>query len=384
VFDDSGIAFPQPMQGDRGAFTPENFLGDYKMKTMKLALLATAALVAVSASARAESGAELNTYMQNLNVAAAADAPAAGSIDWNMEVRATMDYIGESNRYTQTTDTVDGVEVITVGDETVSVDSDFDITARARLSAHGHTETSVGKVGVKIRIQGGSEWGGGASTVMNVGYGYWNMTESATLIAGYTGSLSGIGYGQDATNYGRANGPGSMAGDQEQFQLAFASGPMSFAVAVEDGNDNDTLAGQSDVAFAAEVKYSGDSISGEMSVGYGPNETGDDFWVAGVGMGFALGDMASISVAAQTDSEDDWNASIFASVDVSDAARIEAGVGFADNTELVDSGSTIINVGAYWTPVDQLTMGVQADYKIFEDDNIDSNATASFVTWFRF
>jgi hypothetical protein len=363
VFDDSGIAFPQPMQGDRGAFTPENFLGDYKMKTMKLALLATAALVAVSASARADSSADLKAQFENLNVYAVADAPAAGSINWSMEVRAAMDYYA-------------GYETYSGSD----VDGRLDINARARLKAKASTETSVGAVGVVIRIQGASEFGGGATTRMNEAYGTWAMTDSATLTAGYTGTLSGIGYGAGEATYGGANGTGDLAGDQEQFRLSFASGPMSFAVAVEDGNN---FGGQSsDAQFAAEVKYSGDSFSGEVSVGYAPGST-TDVWVAGAGVGFALGDMASLSMAAQTFSNDNWNASVLATVNVSDAAYIEASLGHVANTNNDNFGSTVVEAGAYWAPVDQLTIGVQADYTMFNDDS-DSRTSASFVTWFKF
>jgi hypothetical protein len=426
------------------------------MKTMKLALLATAALAAVSVSARAETAADISAQLEALtariaqleaapaapvgysllsmsegeaitfagqsagdakiapkahriSLLPAADVPAAGGVDWSMEVRANITFTNEDQVTRTVTDTeAVGVTVVTppvvlngptgtrfirTGTnffyDTTTKESDINLDARARIAAHGHTDTSVGKVGVKVRLQGSTEWGGGSEAVMNVGYGYWQMTENLQLIGGYTGSVSGIGYGQDGATFGNTNGPGSMDGDQEQMQLAYASGPLSFAVAIEDGNDHDSeIAGNGfqaygDLAFAGEVKYSGDAVSGEISVGFTPGDNTDDFWIAGAGMGFALGDMANLSFAAQIDSNNQWNASALATVDVTDAAYLEASVGYEDNSDFVDDASTNINVGAYWAPVDQLTIGVQADHTMYES-SADDRTTASLITWFKF
>ena len=115
-----------------------------------------------------------------------------------------------------------------------------EFAARGRVRVKATTDTSVGTVGVDVRFQGNSEFGGdGAGVNMNIAWGWWQMTPEWTLGGGYTGTLSDPGHGQDGwISYGNTIWLASAhRSDQEQMRLTYASGPLTWAIALED-NDN--------------------------------------------------------------------------------------------------------------------------------------------------
>jgi hypothetical protein len=200
------------------------------------------------------------------------------------------------------------------------------------------------------------------------------------------------------------------------------------AVALEDsglnnryGNDNSNVNGNN-LGVAGEIKYSGDMFSGEISGVYrtvdGNDYTDgviklatavtaafdsdiDGLWQVGAGLGFNLGDIASLSLAAAIGSgpftevnnytgeittslpvkNDWWGISGLASANLSDAVHAEIGLGYKnrqtdgnswnlDDTiagdELKSSGidydTWAVLGGIYYTPVDQLTIGLEAEW----------------------
>jgi len=267
------------------------------------------------------------------------------------------------------------------------------------------------------------------------------MTPELTFGGGYAGSLGNIGYGYDGacTCYYTDNADLAFnPGDVTQMRLSYASGPISFAIALEDaskdaGGDNldadDTLNGDQ-LGGAGEIKYSGDAFSAEISgVWRGINEDSYDeykgknagkdvtfavtdgfpenLWQIGAGVGFALGDMANFSLAAATGEGPDltvtdgelssltklpfnntwWGITALASFKLSDEFHAELAGGYknreGDDLSLLfeekNAAGTVtaynkvdfsdieydtygVQGGLYYTPVDQLTIGVEAEW----------------------
>jgi hypothetical protein len=406
------------------------------MKTMKVALLATAALAAVSVSARADDTAAIKAQLEALTARIAqleaapavpvgyslltvsegtatavpglevlnkdragagdkatiigilptADAPASTTIEWSGYVRAAIVY----------TDT---------GDNNSEDSDDIDVYARGQLKVVGKTDTAVGEVGVQVRMRadfdGLSSTSGainydanGHDVYMKEAWGWWAMTPELTLGGGYTGSLGNIGYGYDGACNCYYTDSADVAfdpGDTSQLRLSYASGPISAAIALEDASGNGPYWGSYDsLGVAAEIKYSGDSFNGEIS-GVWKDEGdfasfNDASYRIGAGVGFSLGDMASISAGAQLGNDEDdnsfWGASILASMNLSDTSHIEVAYGHKSYDE-ADYDVDSFLAGVYYDPVDQLTIGVEAEY-IDDGSNDDTTMTVDLVTVFRF
>jgi opacity protein-like surface antigen len=230
---------------------------------------------------------------------------------------------------------------------------------------------------------------------MKEAWGWWAMTPELTLGGGYTGSLGNIGYGYDgACNcyYPDNADVGFDPGDTSQMRLSYASGPMSAAIALEDASGSGAMWGAWDsLGVAAEIKYSGDTFSGEVSGIWrseGDASWNDSTYRVGAGVGFNLGDMFNISVGAQLGSDENdtdfWGASILASMNLSDTSHIEVAYGHKDYD--LSGGDYQVDAflaGIYYDPVDQLTIGVEAEY--IDDENMsDETMQIGLVTVFRF
>ena len=428
------------------------------MKTMKVALLATAALAAVSVSARADDTAAIKAQLEALTARIAqleaapavpvgyslltisegtstvvpglgvdaqqiaregnkatvigilptADAPASTTIEWSGYVRAAIVYVdyGDLGHNDQTEDS-----------------DDLDVYARGQLKVVGKTDTAVGEVGVQIRLRGdfdgrpgggysntyylhsssGSPAGaeqstGGQNAYMKEAWGWWAMTPELTLGGGYTGSLGNIGYGYDGACNCYYTDNADVAfdpGDTSQLRLSWASGPISAAVALEDASgrlddDDAWWGGYDSLGVAAEIKYSGDSFNGEISGiwrahGDYPTDDNESTYRIGAGVGFSLGDIASISAGAQMGKDENdnsfWGASILGSMNLSDTSHIEVAYGHKDYDE-ADYQVNSFLAGIYYDPVDQLTIGVEAEY--IDSDTDDNVMQIGVVTVFRF
>jgi hypothetical protein len=392
------------------------------MKTMKVALLATAALAAVSVSARADDTAAIKAQLEALtariaqleaapaapvgfslltvtkqdaepipgltetepgyinkkvtviSVMPTADVPATTTIEWSAYVRAAIVYHEFDD------------------DE----EDEYDVHAKTQLKVVGRTDTAVGEVGARLVIQGHwRDWDGSdnwsaksddGNAFFDEVWGWWAMTPELTLGGGKVGSLGNIGYGVDGacTCHETDNAdifldPGSI----QQLRLTWASGPMTAAVAVEEAGADKEL------GVAAEVKFSGDTVNGEIAGVWRDGGAYDDLWQVGAGIGFGFGDMFALSLGAATGeiggsaiavNEDYWVVSVLGTISLSESISAEIGGGFKDYD--VSGDVTAIDVGLYYRPVSQLNIGVEGEWA--DTDGGDETFIAAFVTEFSF
>ena len=398
------------------------------MKMIKFALLTTAALTAVTVSARASELSDLKAQIEALNarmavaeaqtavpagfsliqigradaivipsldvdafapktahtisVVPTADMPASTVIQWSGYVRAAVTYnsVNPSG--------------------TVASASETNIAAKYGIKVVGTTDTAVGEVGAKIALAGNANashadnltggsntaatsasqyyanWNTAASVAGDGFWGWWKVTPELTLGGGRDGSVSGNGEGFDGRANAMyagsdANGGYKTVGDIAQFRLSYASGPIAAAIAVEDGHS--WLGIESNFGVAGEIKYSGDTFGVELNGGM--QNTGvfhaEDIWTVNAGAHIALADMFTVSAAAGMGSgvtlvDDYTKASIWAKATLSDAMWVEAGVSHRWNTQAATTAGdvTAFGAGIYYSPVSQLTIGLEADYNV--------------------
>ena len=294
-----------------------------------------------------------------MSVLPTADAPAGATIEWNGYVRQTV-YYGEVH----------------------GADDYLDLNYRGRLNMTARTDTAVGEVGVRLRFEADGSWvDTEPSVTMPVVWGWWAMTPELTLGGGYSGSLGNIGFGYDscavcATIDGAA--VYTNPGDASQLRLTYASGPLSMAVALEDSNSGGLYPSKpwsegtrQDFGVAGELAYAGDTFSGEISGVWrntAPSAASDAYNI-GAGIGFNLADFANISMAGtfgqMTDNTDYWTINALAHMNLTDEVFMEVGAGYGnyDSASLFRPNDTVgVMAGLYYMPVDQLTLGVEAEY----------------------
>ena len=325
-----------------------------------------------------------------ISVLPTADAPAATTIEWSGYARAAIVYRTDSSRFFVRIDDNGTPLDLTDDFDVFGFDDNIDVFARGQLKVVGKTDTAVGEVGARLQLRGNFHLRDtNAAMVMNEAWGWWAMTPELTLGGGFTGSLGNIGYGYDgACNcyYTDNADVGMNPGDATQMRLSWASGPFSAAVAVED----DANAIDNDIAGAAEIKYTGDMFNGEIS-GYFT----EDRWRAGAGIGFALGDIANISLGAQygekAHNDKFWTASALVSVNLSDEIHAEVAYGHTDYNDRNYNVDAVL-AGIYYDPVAQLTIGLEGEYIMdgsytrtsrASSDGVD-RAQVDLVTVFRF
>jgi hypothetical protein len=280
-------------------------------------------------------------------------------------------------------------------------DSDFDaldVSARGRLVVTGKSETAVGEIGGRIRIQAGGTFDGDAAAQMNQAYAWWKFSPSWQLIAGLWDSTSAVQAGIDWDFTGPTfTGLLGDDGKTEQMRLVFNSGgPMTFAIALEDSDEDSFTAFNStgfgitntdgcftnvfanealcyrgrdsdigDVpAVAGYIAYDSEGVFlqltglweqdergftlftdvGDESVAFSGNF--DDNWFVGAGARFGLGDVATMTGAAfygegyedavyTLIAPDDqyWGASLGIIAHVGEASRVEIGGAYFQNKD---------------------------------------------------
>jgi hypothetical protein len=365
-----------------------------------------------------------------ISVLPTADAPAGTTISWSGYARAGLVYKEESTDLRRVT-SVGGVAgpvtldtdptpdiTLDAANPAETSEDDIDVPVRGQLRVKASTDTAVGEVGVDLRLRGNFSGGNGsAGVIMDVAWGYWAMTPELTFGGGYSGSLGNIDYGYDGAcncNYTDNAGLDFNPGDVTQFRLSYASGPVSFAVALEDGSTDADVTNGDKLGAAGEVKYSGDMFSGEISGVWrdmDESSTGADaLWQVGAGLGIAMGDMASLSLggamgegAGSTDfgsvgidsatpptfsangqnfTDSWWGVSALASVKLSDEIHMELAAGYKErdgdslsvttgdasavgnvdwSSSGVESSTLGFLAGIYYEPVDQLTIGIEGE-----------------------
>ena len=416
------------------------------MKMTKIALLASAALVAVSMGARADDLSDLKARIAALEANAAttsvpagyqlmtigsadaivipgiddakkgygkkaiqisvlptADMPASTNIQWSGYVKAAIVYTSKTHilatsASSYSSNVASGVNL-----------SSLDIKVKSGMKVVGTTDTAVGEVGVRLAFVGdytndlfsanGSAGKNRANPLIKSDgvWGWWKISPELTLAGGRDGSPSGNGYGYDGACKCIFTGDGSGGygnGDAAQMRLSYASGPISAAIAIEDNNNLFTSPTSAKSAFGvgAEIKYSGDMFNGEISAGWLNDAAGTSAaWDVNAGVAVTVGDIATLSVAAGTGNKgffglaaDDFTkASALVKFNLSDVASAEVAVSHAWNGAANDD-VTAYGGGIYWTPVSQLTIGLEAAFKDNEASAATDTTTADLVTVFSF
>jgi hypothetical protein len=379
------------------------------MKMMKLALLGGAALAVTAAGARADDLSALKAEIEALNsrvaqleatpsvpagyslvafgrgtmtpdlgnssspwttskshvvsVVPTADAPATASISWS-------GYIREALRYTEDTRS------------TASQKTSIDITdSRARIVMNAVTATAVGDVGVDTQF---------TNTQFDYYRGWWAMTPEWTLAAGLMDNYADIGQGETVGSTINMDGAEGNETTDQQIRLSYASGPMSFGIAVDKNNGDGKVPD-----IHAGLGYSSDSMGMALAAYWNDEKsTSDDYQIAGTAhFGVSMMDLRVAGNIGRDDSDGKyWTMSSRAKMNMTDATYFELSGGYKEG----DAGGGgkfhryNINTGIYWTPVSQLTIGLQGDYTDQNKDNLDGSwesghkTTAAFVTWFRF
>jgi hypothetical protein len=395
------------------------------MNIMKLALLGTAAVAAVSVSARADDLSDMKAQIEALNsrlaqVEAAPAVPAGYqllSVSSRDAVKLGLDMEKGIDRETvvsivPTADMPAGTELSISGHARAAIvytddkgrggDGDLDIKSRYGVTIGGTTETAVGKIGAKGTIlQVYDPVAGSISTAADGYWGYWNVTPELTLGGGRDGSLAGLDGSNACTCMYAGYDLGFGRGDPSQMRLSYASGPVAFAIALEDAS-RDTSTDDA-LGAAAELKWSGDAMSFEIAGGAWGNDDGvwkkDNLatvvdesagnsvdaasWQVGAGVGFHL-DMVSIKAAAAMgemwSGDNYWKTSALATLSMSDSMSFELGLGYQD----VAKTSTLKALaGIYYAPVDKLTIGLEAGWQDPEGRNNDT-MSAALVTVYKF
>jgi hypothetical protein len=407
------------------------------MNTIKFALLGTAALAAVSVSAQANTtsdiaalkaqvealsaqvaaneaqtsvpaGFQLVTVsnqpsinvpgiandgrdVTTISIVPTADAPASTVIQWSGFARAALVY--------------QDLEDTLLSDYVY-----VDVKARGQINVVGKTDTAVGEVGAQMSVRGSWESSGGfnggdpfvdltngairnGTARISNAWGWWKMTPDLTLAGGYNGSLSAIGYGYDGAcscYYTDNAGQGTaLNGDVTQMRLTYASGPMTVAVAIEDGFSVGGKPSTNVLAVAAKASYTGDMFNAAISGGYhAPVGTPEARWVANVGVGFGLGDIGKISANAGIGSDlgvgdNFWKASILGSLNLSDQAHLELAYGHARFDATANDQDAVL-AGIYYEPVSQLTIGLEGEWINNSSALVKDGVSIDLVTVFRF
>jgi len=409
------------------------------MKVMKLALLGTAALAAVSVSARADDLSALKAQIEALqaDVAALQAAPAVPA-GYSLMTMSQSDRIvvpgleiRDSMAQSKTATTIGVLPTADVPASTViqwsgsvraaiaytdySADkyndyNELHLKARGRLDVTGTTDTAVGEVGASMSLYGDFDNRNGFTTnsadvYMDYAWGWWKMTPELTFAGGYNGSLATIGYGMRKINdaYISRGGVGVDGGDFTQMRLSYNSGPLGVAIALEhtDEDDNPNNGDGGPMGVAAEVTYSGDVFNAELA-GYIRDDGDYTQSQIGLGLGAKLSDMFDVSVAGSfgnnifvdygpgTYDGDGWEISAAVVASLSDSVSAEVGAGYSsyspDFSSSWDTKTMAVAGGIYWSPVSQLKMGAQASYVSVDDDVFLDEDTfkAAFVTWWNF
>ncbi len=327
-----------------------------------------------------------------------ADAPASTVIQWSGFARAALVYADGVD-----TPLIPAVAPVPGNAGAASIPADdqifLDVKARGQINVVGKTDTAVGEVGAQMSVRG--NWNGSNASVGNNAaaeisnaWGWWKMTPDLTLAGGFNGSLSAIGYGYDGAcscyYTDNASQGTALNGDVAQMRLTYASGPMSVAIAVEDGYSTGGIPSTNTLAFAAKVSYTGDMFNAAVSGAYEPTSLlvgPEASYALSAGVGFGLGDVGKISANATIFSDEavndnGWKASILGSLNLSDQAHLELAYGHARFDATANDQDAIL-AGVYYEPVSQLTIGLEGEW-IKNSVDPTSSFSADLVTVFRF
>lgn len=408
------------------------------MKMMKWALLGGAAVAVTATAARADDLSALKAQIEQLQSRVSqleaqpqASMPSGYSL---LSIRdgqgtyegvlpeRTADRVRDESGFTlsvvPTADAAPAAEVSVSGEIRTALvytdidaedsDDNLDVKVRGRIFIKGKADTAVGEVGGYFRLEatgGGNDTDYVEAAKMNKAYGWWKFAPEWELMAGYNDNAAALQVGWD---WVAASGPVSSFGpsnpNNEQMRLTYSSGPLSFAIAVEDPDGGTTYAlgkgedklfdtkddvvvstadvDRSDIPLvSAYLMYSSDAFTGQIVGLYQNDDLGDnDDWAIGGGATVGLGEMFQLTAGAVvgegtsqyannisplTVDEEFWGASAGLIANLSEDTRLELGVGYED----YDEAGTALGFGGgiYWDPVSQVTLGIGATYVDYND-----------------
>jgi hypothetical protein len=427
------------------------------MKMMKWALLGGAALAVTATAARADDLTQLKAQIEalqsrvsQLEAQPQSSMPSGYSLLALRDGQGTFEGLppqayGDRDREDQgitlsvvpTADAAPVAEVTVAGEIRTALiytdrddvdDDSLDVAVRGRLNVKGKVDTAVGEVGGYIRLQasGGGHFGDYSETAsMPKAYGWWKFAPEWELMAGYNDNTAAL-----QTNYDwlvssipiRTVGPSNI--NNEQFRLTFASGPLSFAISVEDP-DNVTIENNTPIVTCpggvasstcetthvvnvttdesqdtsdipnvqAYLMYSSDAFTAQVVGLIQDDDFGQTDWAIGGGATIGIADAFTFLAAAVVGegtssyannlgpgSVDDefWGGSVGVIANLSEDTRLELGAGIEDYD--VRGEATGFNGGIFWDPVSQVTVGAGATYVEFSFD--DAEDIDSLQVWF--
>jgi hypothetical protein len=335
-----------------------------------------------------------------ISILPTADVPASTEVVWTGYVAAALTYKGTDREGIDAN--ADG-DFVDVGDTLPTKSKAMDVLSKAGLEVKGKTDTAVGEVGVSIVLLadantaiGGTNRTHDASVATDGFKGYWKMTPELELSGGVFGSAaknsqgwkgqcSCYFLGEDPTgHYGT-----SLGNDPAQIRLTYKSGPIAFAIAVEDYDNSNN---DSSLGVAGEMKWAGDDISFELNGGFWDSAVAgsDANWSVSAGAKFSLGDIASLTAALGTGEDrhtlgsgDNYvKGSMMATFTLSDSVSAELGMAYRDYKARNDLWA--VGGGVYYQPVDQLTIGFEGLYSDEKGPLAVETVEAALVTVYRF
>jgi hypothetical protein len=362
-----------------------------------------------------------------LSVLPTADAAPVAEVSVSGEIRTVLFYTDDNFKFRENNN-----------EDSEDYDSDedsLDIKLRGRIFIRGKVDTAVGEVGGYFRLEasgGGDFTDYDETTHMNKAYGWWQFAPEWKLVAGQDDMTAAIqaGWDWDAATSPAASG-GMTDALNEFIRLVYASGPLSFAIALEDPDFDTTTTGPttgpiSTVIFPghpsvepdtdvpnvqAYLMYSTDTFLAQVVGLYQATESSNDDWALGAGVKVGIAEGFTVSAGAVigegttayrnnvgavplTLDEEFWAGSIGLIANLAEDTRLELGVGYEDydHAQAFAAGG-----GIYWDPVSQLTLGAGATYverdfdhvdpagdEFDEGDVDDDTIQVWFGTWFRF
>ena len=343
-----------------------------------------------------------------IGVLPTADAPGVASISWSGYTRAGVVYESENGDTHDKAYVLQGDEWVRDPSKDIRTSKDpegTNVGGRAQLLVQAKTGTSVGEVGVELELRADYQGNGPSKIYGKIAWGYWEATPDLTLGGGYNQSIGDIVYGYDGscTCYFTDNADVDFnPGDTTQLRADYKVGAVTFSAAVESGaldNENDAQdnakINSGLLGVAGEISYTGDVFNGEIAGVWrdsNESETGaSQIWQVGIGGSVALGSIGTLAAAVATGegpyevqttgtivnglayNNTWWGASVWSSIDLGDKAHMELAGGYKHregdqdtykgyDVSDVDYHTYAVMGGLYYTPVDQLTLGVEGEW----------------------
>lgn len=173
-----------------------------------------------------------------------------------------------------------------------------------RLSIAGKTDTAVGQVRGALLFDMDNSFG---SANMKKAWGEWDTAPGWTLAGGINAGTSSLEYSPDwylsvIDVISAAGGPTNST--IEQVRLTYTTGPLSWALAVENSSNGDFVAaGEGDGGanlpdFASRVNYTGNGFSFDIAGAIADDNGHDTDWTIGASAAVTLAEKATWLLAA--------------------------------------------------------------------------------------